>query len=164
MSKFRIPLMIVFILLLALEGYSAKVPLSRWMSLRSDAKEQVREIIRSEVDSREGFSTPQEEKANLNTVENEKEAEDAGYKKAIAAANREFSRAKKRRDDVTTQFQAVSTELEDQQKNQHRYREPGQPDCPLQSGHQDSAGRPQKMAPDGKTGGGPRGRDLHPGV
>jgi hypothetical protein len=117
MSKFRIPLMIVFILLLALEGYSAKVPLSRWMSLRSDAKEQVREIIRSEVDSREGFSTPQEEKANLNTVENEKEAEDAGYKKAIAAANREFSRAKKRRDDVTTQFQAVSTELEDQQKN-----------------------------------------------
>jgi hypothetical protein len=117
MSKFRIPLMIVFILLLALEGYSAKVSLSRWMNLRSDAKEQVREIIRSEVDSREGFSTPQEEKANLNTVENEKEAEDAGYKKAIAAANREFSRAKKRRDDVTTQFQAVSTELEDQQKN-----------------------------------------------
>ncbi len=117
MSKFRIPLMIVFVLLLALEGYSAKVPLSRWMNLRSDAREQVREIIRSEVDSREGFSTPQEEKANLKTVENEKETEDAGYKKAIAAANREFSRAKKRRDDVTTQFQAVSTELEDQQKN-----------------------------------------------
>ena len=117
MSKFRIPLMIVFILLLALEGYSAKVPLSRWMNLRSDAKEQVREIIRSEVDSREGFSTPQEEKANLGAVENEKEAEDAGYKKAIAAANREFSRAKKRHDDVTTRFQAVSTELEDQQKN-----------------------------------------------
>jgi CRISPR/Cas system-associated exonuclease Cas4 (RecB family) len=117
MKKYRIPLMIVFILLLALEGYSAKVPLSRWMSLRSDAKEQVRGIIRSEVDSRDGFSTPQEEKANLNAVENEKEAEDAGYKKAIAAANREFSRAKKRRDDVTTQFQAVSTELEDHQKN-----------------------------------------------
>jgi hypothetical protein len=117
MSKFRIPLIIVFILLLALEGYSAKVPLSRWMNLRSDAREQVREIIRSEVDSREGFSTPQEEKANLSAVENEKEAEDAGYKKAIAAANREFSRAKKRHDDVTTQFQAVSTELEDQQKN-----------------------------------------------
>jgi hypothetical protein len=117
MSKFRIPLMIVFILLLALEGYSAKVSLSRWMNLRSDAKEQVREIIRSEVDSREGFSTSQEEKATLSAVENEKEAEDAGYKKAIAAANREFSRAKKRRDDVTTQFQAVSTELEDQQKN-----------------------------------------------
>jgi hypothetical protein len=117
MNKYRIPLMIVFILLLALEGYSAKVSLSRWMNLRSDAKEQVREIIRSEVDSREGFSTSQEEKAILSAVENEKEAEDAGYKKAIAAANREFSRAKKRRDDVTTQFQAVSTELEDQQKN-----------------------------------------------
>jgi len=117
MSMFRIPLMIVFILLLALEGYSAKVPLSRWMNLRSDAREQVREIIRSEVDSREGFSTSQEEKATLSAVENEKEAEDAGYKKAIAAANREFSRAKKRHDDVTTQFQAVSTELEDQQKN-----------------------------------------------
>jgi hypothetical protein len=117
MSRFRIPLIVIFILLLTLQGYSASVPLSRWVTLRSDTREQVKEIIRSEVDNREGYSTSQEEKANLNAVEDEKETEDTGYKNAITAANKEFSRSKKRRDDVTTQFQAVSTELEEQQKN-----------------------------------------------
>jgi hypothetical protein len=117
MSNFRIPLIIIFILLLTLQGYSALPPLSRWVTLRSDSREQVKEIIRSEVDSREGYSTSQEEKANLNAVEDEKETEDTGYKKAIAFANKEFVRAKKRRDDVTTQFQVISTELEEQQKN-----------------------------------------------
>jgi hypothetical protein len=117
MSRFRIPLIILFIVLLTIQGYSAAVPLSRWVTLRSDAREQVKEIIRSEVDSREGYSTPQEEKANLGAVEDEKDRGDAGYKKAISAANREFLRAKKRRDDLTTQFQAVSTDQEDQQKN-----------------------------------------------
>jgi hypothetical protein len=87
------------------------------VSLRSDAREQVREIIRSEVDSREGFSTSQEEKANLNAVEDEKDREDTAYKNAIVSANREFVRGKKRRDDLTTQFQAVSTDMEEQQKN-----------------------------------------------
>jgi hypothetical protein len=117
MYKFRIPLIIIFVLLLTLQGYSAQGPLSQWVSLRSDARDQVKEIIRSEVDSREGFSTSQEEKANLNAVEDEKETEDSGYKKAISDVNKGFVRAKKRRDDVTTQFHAVSTELEDQQKN-----------------------------------------------
>jgi hypothetical protein len=77
----------------------------------------VRETIRSEVDSREGFSTSQEEKANLNAVEDEKDREDTAYKNAIATANREFVRGKKRRDDATTQYQAVSTDMEEQQKN-----------------------------------------------
>jgi hypothetical protein len=117
MFKFRIPLIIVFILLLTIQVYSAPLSLSRWVTLRSDSREQVKEIIRSEVDSREGYSTGQEEKANLNAVEDEKETEDTGYKKAIASANKEFVRAKKRRDDVTTQFQVISTELEEQQKN-----------------------------------------------
>lgn len=117
MFKFRIPLIIVFILLPAIQVYSAPPYLSRWVTLRSDSREQVKEIIRSEVDSREGYSTGQEEKANLNAVEDEKKTEDTRYKKAIASANREFVRAKKRRDDVTTQFQVISTELEDQQTN-----------------------------------------------
>ncbi len=69
------------------------------------------------VDSREGFSTSQEEKANLNAVEDEKDREDTAYKNAIVSANREFVRGKKRRDDLTTQFQAVSTDMEEQQKN-----------------------------------------------
>jgi hypothetical protein len=117
MSNFRIPLITLFILFLSIQVFSASVPLSRWVSLRSDAREQVRETIRSEVDSREGFSTSQEEKANLNAVEDEKDREDTAYKNAIAAANREFVRGKKRRDDVTTQHQAVSTDMEEQQKN-----------------------------------------------
>lgn len=117
MLKFRIPLIIIFILLLTLQGHSAPPLLSSWVTLRSDSREQVKKIIHSEVDRREGFSAPQEEKANLNSVEDEKEKEDTGYKKALATANKEFTKAKKRRDDLTTQFQAVSTELEDQQKN-----------------------------------------------
>jgi len=117
MFKFKIPLIIIFILLLTIQVYSAPPLLSRWVTLRSDSREQVKEIIRSEVDSREGYSTSQEEKANLNAVEDEKEMEDTGYKKAIVSANREFVRAKKKRDDVTTQFQVSSTELEEQQKN-----------------------------------------------
>jgi len=117
MSNFRIPLITLFILFLSIQVFSASAPLSRWVSLRSDAREQVRETIRSEVDSREGFSTSQEEKANLNAVEDEKDREDTAYKNAIAAANREFVRGKKRRDDATTQYQAVSTDMEEQQKN-----------------------------------------------
>lgn len=120
MYRFRIPLIILFICLMAIQVYSAQItqtPLSQWVSLRSDAREQVRQIIRAEVDNREGFSTSQEEKANLDAVEDEKEKQDTGYKKAIVAANKEFVQAKKRRDDLTTQFQGVSTELEEQQKN-----------------------------------------------
>lgn len=117
MSKFRISMLTLFILFLSIQVLSASIPLSRWVSLRSDAREQVREIIRSEVDSREGFSTSQEEKANLNAVEDEKDREDTAYKNAIVSANREFVRGKKRRDDFTTQFQAVSTDMEEQQKN-----------------------------------------------
>jgi hypothetical protein len=117
MSNFRISLIVIFILLLSLQVYSAPVPLSRWVSLRSDAREQVRETIRSEVDSREGYSTSQEEKANLRAVEREKDGEDTAYKNGVATANREFVRTKKRRDDFTTQFQAVSTDMEEQQKN-----------------------------------------------
>jgi hypothetical protein len=117
MSKFRMPLIAIVILLLAYQVHSASAPLSRWVMLRSDAREEVRTLISSEVNKREGFSTPEEERASLNAVENEKESGDAAYKRAIAAANKEFTQAKKRRDDLTSQFQAVSIELEEQQKN-----------------------------------------------
>jgi hypothetical protein len=117
MSKFRMPLIAIVILLLTYQVHSAPAPLSRWVMLRSDAREEVRTLIRSEVNKREGFSTPEEERASLNAVENEKESGDSAYKRAIAAANKEFTQAKKRRDDLTSQFQAVSIELEEQQKN-----------------------------------------------
>jgi hypothetical protein len=116
MTKIRITFITISLLLFAHHVYSAPLPLNRWMTLRSDAKEEVREIIRSEVNKQEGFSTPQEEKATLSAVEGEKETEDGAYKKAIATANKGFIQAKKRRDDLATQFQAVSIELEEVQK------------------------------------------------
>jgi len=92
------------------------IVLMRWVSLSSDAPDTVREIIRSEVDSRDGFSTTREEKANLKAVEDEKERDDADYKNSIITSNKEFVRAKKKRDDTTTQFQSSTTELEESAK------------------------------------------------
>ena len=94
----------------------AAPPLLRWVSLSTDSRDTVREIIRSEVDSREGFSTSQEERTNLKAVEEEKERDDAEYKNAIIAANKEFIRSKKKRDEITTEFQASSTELDEAAK------------------------------------------------
>jgi len=91
-------------------------PSLRWVTLSTDSRDTVREIIRSEVDSRESFSTKQEEKTNLKSVEDEKEREDSDYKNAIIGANREFVRSKKRRDDTTSQFQMVSTDLDEAAK------------------------------------------------
>jgi hypothetical protein len=68
------------------------------------------------VDNREAFSSSQEERVNLKAVEEEKERDDADYKSAILAANKEFIRAKKKRDDATTQFQTSSTELDEAAK------------------------------------------------
>jgi len=93
-----------------------QIALMRWVSLSSDAPDTVREIIRSEVDNREGFSTSREEKANLRAVEDEKERDDAEYKNSIIAANKEFIRSKKKRDDTTTQFQSTTTDLEESAK------------------------------------------------
>jgi hypothetical protein len=94
-----------------------QIVLLRWVSLSTDSPETVREIIRSEVDNREGFSTAREENANFKAVEEEKERDDSDYKNSIISANKEFIRAKKKRDDTTTQFQSSTTELEDSAKS-----------------------------------------------
>ncbi|MBN1381806.1 MAG: hypothetical protein JXA41_09040 [Deltaproteobacteria bacterium] len=117
MEKLRLPLLIFIVFFLSCPVCSAQTPLSSWISLRSDATHSVKELIRSEVNKREGFSTYQEERANLTAVEEEKDRQDSAYKKAIAEANREFKQAKRRRDDLTSQFQAASIEYEDQLKN-----------------------------------------------
>ena len=93
-----------------------EIKLQRWVSLSSDSRDSVRETILSEVDKREGFSTLPEQKANLKAIEDEKGKEDFAYKRDIVAANREFSRAKKKRDDATTQFQVSSTEFDESGK------------------------------------------------
>lgn len=120
----NILLIILFFAVLAAFAYAAPpqqagqppVVLMRWVSLSSDAPDTVREIIRSEVDSREGFSTTREERANIKAVEDEKERDDADYKNLIITYNKEFVRAKKKRDDTTTQFQSTTTELEESAK------------------------------------------------
>ncbi len=122
--KISLPLIVVWIACLALTASAApkqagKQPHQeslRWVSLSTDSRDTVREIIRSEVDSRESFSSRQEEKTNFKAVEDEKEKEDADYKNAIISANKEFVRAKKRRDDITSQFQMSSTDLDESAK------------------------------------------------
>jgi hypothetical protein len=123
-QKIGLPLIVIWIACLALSAsaapkQAAKQPPQeslRWVSLSTDSRDTVREIIRSEVDSRESFSTRQEEKTNLKAVEDEKEREDTEYKNAIITANKEFVRAKKRRDDITSQFQMSSTDLDESAK------------------------------------------------
>ncbi|MDP2855388.1 MAG: hypothetical protein Q8O28_14210 [Smithellaceae bacterium] len=124
--KIYLPLVVVFLAIFAWVALGAqkitpqaKQPHQeslRWVSLSTDSRDTVREIIRSEVDNRESFSTRQEEKTNLKLVEDEKEREDSDYKNAIVTANKEFVRAKKRRDDVTSQFQMASTDLDESAK------------------------------------------------
>ncbi|PKN67782.1 MAG: hypothetical protein CVU54_16485 [Deltaproteobacteria bacterium HGW-Deltaproteobacteria-12] len=114
MLRYKIVLPLILVLITAV-AYAAS-PALRWVSLSTDSRDTVREIIRSEVDNRESFSTSQEERVNLKAVEEEKERDDADYKNSILAANREFIRAKKKRDDATTQFQTSSTELDEAAK------------------------------------------------
>jgi hypothetical protein len=123
-SKIFLPLILILTGLAAFT-YAAEKPqaappqivLLRWVTLSTDSRDTVREIIRSEVDNREGFSTTLEEKANFKAVEEEKERDDSDYKNSIISANKEFIRAKKKRDDTTTQFQSSTTELEESAKS-----------------------------------------------
>ena len=104
------------IALASLTAYAVPPQKLRWISLSSDSRDIVHEIIRSEVDNREAFSTLQEDKANQKDVEREKQIEDAEYKSSILAATKEFNRAKKKRDEVTSQFNASSTDYEESAK------------------------------------------------
>jgi hypothetical protein len=127
MLKYKnyLPLIIIFLTAFSVAAYGAqKQPKQqvtkqthreslRWVFLSTDSRDTVREIIRSELDSREFFSTRQEEKTNLKIVEDEKEREDTDYKNGIIAANGEFIRAKKKRDELTSQFHMVSTDLDE---------------------------------------------------
>lgn len=118
MLKFKNILLVILVFtVLAAFAYAAPqqqaapppIVLMRWVSLSSDAPDTVREIIRSEVDNREGFSTTREERANLKAVEDEKEKDDADYKNLILSANKEFVRAKKK--EMILQLNSSQTQL-----------------------------------------------------
>ena len=100
-SKNILPFILIFTALAAF-AYAAEQPqtappkdappqivLLRWVSLSTDSPDTVREIIRSEVDNREGFSTTREEKANLKAVEDEKERDDSDYKNSIISSKKQ---------------------------------------------------------------------------
>jgi len=70
----------IVLLAYSFAAYAAGGTLSRWITLSSDDRDTVREIIRSEVDQREGYSGVQEEKANVNAVEGDKARDDSTYK------------------------------------------------------------------------------------
>lgn len=105
------------ILLLTVGFGHAKSQTSKWLQLDSDARERLRALIQEDVESRTGFSTPEEDELNTSIVREERDKEAAAYKAAIDAANSEYQRAKKRLDDLTAQFQTASYDFEETKKN-----------------------------------------------
>lgn len=116
MAPLRNVVISMVLLLFASQAYSA-TPISKWVSLDSDLKNRIKRIIQSEVESRDGFSVKEDEILNTRMVEEERQKENAAYKSAIDSANREFGRSRKRRDDLTTQYQTAAYDFEEFQKN-----------------------------------------------
>jgi predicted nucleic acid-binding Zn-ribbon protein len=116
MAPLRNIVISMVLLLFASQAYSAAA-VSKWVSLDSDLKNRIRRIIQSEVENRDGFSVKEDEILNTRMVEEERQKENAAYKGAIDSANREFARSRKRRDDLTAQYQAAAYDFEEFQKN-----------------------------------------------
>ncbi len=111
----------IFLLVAVAHGY-ADVLKSKWVSLDADSKNRLMRIVQSEVESREGFSTQEEDKTNTRLVEEERQKEMSIYKAGINSANSEFVRTKKRRDDLTAQFQTASYDFEEYKKSYNTIR------------------------------------------
>jgi predicted nucleic acid-binding Zn-ribbon protein len=116
MSRSRNVVISMILLVFASQAYSA-APASKWVSLDSDLKDRIKRIIQSEVENRDGFSVQEDEIFNTRIVEEERQKDNAAYKGAIDSANREFARSRKRRDDLTAQYQAAAYDFEEFQKN-----------------------------------------------
>ena len=116
MAPLRNIVVSMVLLVFASQAYSA-APVTKWVSLDSDLKDRIRRIIQSEVENREGFSVQEDEILNTRMVEEQRQKENAAYKSAIDSANREFARSRKRRDDLTAQYQTAAYDFEEFQKN-----------------------------------------------
>ncbi len=90
---------------------------NQWVPLKSENKASVKSTIMAEVDKREGYSTLQEEATTLRVINDEKAREDAAYKNSIISVKAEFTKTKNKWDNVTSQFQATSSEIEEMQKD-----------------------------------------------
>jgi predicted nucleic acid-binding Zn-ribbon protein len=116
MAPLRNIVILMVLLIFSSQAYSAQ-PVSKWVSLDSDLKNRIKRIIQSEVENRDGFSVQEDEILNTRMVEEERRKENAAYKSAIDSANREFARSRKRRDDLTAQYQTAAYDFEEFQKN-----------------------------------------------
>lgn len=115
--KIRTLMARIFIIAVAFSGFAYAGTVSEWVGLSSDTKGSLVKTIKTEIEKRDSYFTQQEETDNLKSVDIEKAKEDAFYKNTIAAVTAEYNKSKKKRDDMSAQFQAVSTEFEDFQKN-----------------------------------------------
>ncbi len=109
---------VLFLVVLTFAAQSGAVTAkSKWVSLDADSKNRLMKIVRSEVDSRDGYSTLEEDRLNTQMVKAEKQKETSAYKASINAANSEFVRTKKRRDDLMTQYQTAAYDFEELKKS-----------------------------------------------
>ena len=109
---------VLFLVVLMLAAQSgAATAKSKWVSLDADSKNRLMKIVRSEVESRDGYSTLEEDRLNTQMVAAEKQKETSAYKASINAANSEFVRTKKRRDDLMTQYQTSAYDFEELKKS-----------------------------------------------
>ncbi len=109
---------VLFLVALMLAAQSgAATAKSKWVSLDADSKNRLMKIVRSEVESRDGYSTLEEDRLNSQMVTAEKRKETSAYKASINAANSEFVRTKKRRDDLMTQYQTSAYDFEELKKS-----------------------------------------------
>ncbi|WP_419660580.1 hypothetical protein [Desulfosarcina variabilis] len=116
MGGFFKGLSVFFLILLTVGQVRADQTASKWVSLHVDSKEQIRKIIQSEVERRQGFSTKDEDKLITSLVEAERRKEASAYKAAVEAATSEYRRAKKRLDGLEGQFQEASYDFEELNK------------------------------------------------
>ena len=114
---FRRQWRLIFVIVSVFSGIAYADAVSEWVDLPSDTKSVLISTIKKEIEKRDSYFTQQEETANLISVDAEKGKEDAFYKNAIAAVSAEFSKSKKKRDDILAQFHVASTDFEEFQKN-----------------------------------------------
>ncbi|MEW6333282.1 MAG: hypothetical protein AB1558_03360, partial [Thermodesulfobacteriota bacterium] len=86
---------------------------SPWLSLPSDARNVVRKAAADELGKRKAYSTPQEDTALWNQIEDEKSQGDDLYREHVERARMSFVRARQTRDDLLAQDRWLSADLDD---------------------------------------------------
>lgn len=88
-----------------------------WVALESDSRDAVRRIVAAEVNKRDDFSTPTEERKAMQEVEKEKSVDEVAYKKGIVTATTQFNKTRKNREELVEKYQGRAKELEELHKS-----------------------------------------------